>query len=191
MREVRRRGSIFNATFNTAFAIALTGFASAARADPIPQGFEASNMTPIGYSRAREPARRLQDDAEEGGERPLVHVSRPSLASRLDHRRRHRSEKSDLREAHSGAAQHLDHPGHVARQYPGDGVAAGGDRLGPRREGALRSGRADLGHQRSGQSEGDLALAGPGRKAPTAIPIRAAATLISPRRRKASTAASS
>jgi hypothetical protein len=55
MREVRRRGSIFNgtlfnATFRAMLAIALTGFASASRADPIPQGWEASNMAPIGYS---------------------------------------------------------------------------------------------------------------------------------------------
>ena len=50
MREVRRRGSIFNATFGTALAVTLTGFASAAHADPIPQGWEASNLAPIGYS---------------------------------------------------------------------------------------------------------------------------------------------
>ena len=48
--QLRRRGSIFNAAFGTALAVALTGFASAALADPIPQGWEGSNLTPIGYS---------------------------------------------------------------------------------------------------------------------------------------------
>ena len=101
MREVRRRGSILNATFNTAFAIALTGFASAAYADPIPQGFEASNMTPIGYSALENRRGAFKMTLKKTTGRPLVHVSRPSLAPRLDHRRRHRSEESDLREAHS------------------------------------------------------------------------------------------
>ena len=152
MREVRRRGSILNATFNTAFAIALTGFASAAYADPIPQGWEASNMTPIGYSALenRRGAFKMTLKKATNGRWymylghlwhrgwTIVDVTDPKNPTFVKHI--------------PGAAQHLDHPGDVARQHPGHGVAERGGRLGPRREGAIRRGRADLGHQRSGQS---------------------------------------
>ena len=50
MRRLRRRGFIFNTTFGMALAIALAGLASVAQADPIPEGWEASNLAPIGYS---------------------------------------------------------------------------------------------------------------------------------------------
>ena len=100
--QARRLG-----TLGAVIAAALCGIEHDSRRRSDPAGWAASNMEPIGYSdlEGRRGAFKMTLKAVE---RPLVHVSRPSLASRLDHRRRHRPEEPDLREAHPRAGQHLD-----------------------------------------------------------------------------------
>ena len=46
MLSIRER--MFRGVFDAAVAVGALGFAIAAHADPIPQGWEASNMEPVG-----------------------------------------------------------------------------------------------------------------------------------------------
>ena len=103
-------------------ALAALGCSISASADPIPQGWQASNMEPVGYtdlenrSGAFKMAMKKANDAAGTS-------TRPSVALRLDHRRRHRSEEPEIREDHSGPGQYLDDSSYARRQICDHGVA--------------------------------------------------------------------
>ena len=120
--------------------------------------------------RARRPARLQDVDRAVAG--PLVSLCRPFLAPRLVDRRRDRSEGPQARQVRARAEQHLHRPDRHRRHHHDHRALAQAGRLGRRRQAAVQRGRADLGHQRSGQSEAGRPLPHRARRHPPQLLCR-------------------
>ena len=88
----------------------------------------------------------------------MVSLHGASLALRLEHRGRHRSEGAKIPEDRPGSGKHLDHSDDTARQHHDNGAREIIACLGCRSEQAERGRRPRLGHQRSGKPSAALAL---------------------------------
>src|SRR5215467_2526359 len=88
----------------------------------------------------------------------MVSLHGASLALRLEHRGRHRSEGAKIPEDRPGSGKHLDHSDDTARQHHDNGTREIIACLGCRSEQAERGRRPHLGHQQSGKPSAALAL---------------------------------
>src|SRR5262249_28074535 len=88
----------------------------------------------------------------------MVSLHGASLALRLEHRGRHRSDGAKIPEDRPGSGKHLDHSDDAARKHNDNGAREIIACLGCRSEQAERRRRPHLGHQRSGKPSAALAL---------------------------------